>query len=226
VDFSNRDAQPSRRLNPASQIFEGEDSPKTSFGRTDMYAKRLTAAAAALLLALSIGCSQHRANTPSEKNAVADALKQAGYDKISIDEDRDKGVITLKGDIATQADKERAETIARESANNSVIANELLVTGADKGLAKEVAGDNDDAIKARFKEWVAANRLKKQHVSADVKNGVVTLTGDVDTEAQRTMFEKDIAKIEGVTEVVNKLEVKPRKNRNTSNPTMPGYVGK
>ena len=73
-----------------------------------MYAKRLTAAVAALLLALSIGCSQHRANTPSEKKAVADALTQAGYDKISISEDRDKGVITLKGDIPTQADKEKA----------------------------------------------------------------------------------------------------------------------
>ena len=78
---------------------------------------------------------------------------------------------------------------------------------------------------ARFKEWVAANRLKNQHVSADVKNGVLTLTGDVDTEAQRTMFEKDTAKIEGVTEVVNKLEVKARKNR-TANRNTNGYVGK
>src|SRR5438445_1090902 len=182
-----------------------------------MYAKRLTAAVAALLLALSIGCSQHRANTPSEKKAVADALTQAGYDKISISEDRDKGVITLKGDIPTQADKEKAEGIARQTASNSVIANELLVTGNDKGLAKEVSGDNDDAIKARFKEWVAANRLKNQHVSADVKNGVLTLTGDVDTEAQRTAFEKQIAKIDGVTEVVNKLEVKARKHSRTAN---------
>ena len=190
-----------------------------------MYAKRLTAALAAFLLILAIGCSQHRANTPSEKNVVADALKQAGYDKISVSEDRDKGVITLKGDIATQADKEKAESIARQSASNSVIANELLVTGADKGLAKEVSNDNDDAIKARFKEWVAANRLKSQHVSADVNNGVVTLTGSVDSEAQRTLFEKDIAKFEGVTEVVNKLEVKPRKNH-TANANANGYVGK
>jgi hyperosmotically inducible protein len=183
-----------------------------------MYAKKLTAAFAALLMIIAIGCSQHRANTPSEKKAVADALKSAGYDKINVDEDRDKGVITLKGDIASQADKEKAEAVARQTASNSVIANELLVTGNDKGTAKEVAGDNDDAIKAHFKEWVAANHLKNQHVSADVKNGVITLTGDVDTEAQRTSFEKDIAKIDGVSEVVNKLEVKARKRgRNNAN---------
>ena len=186
-----------------------------------MYAKRLTAAFAAVLLALSIGCSQHRASTPSEKQAVVDALKNAGYDKINVSEDRDKGVITLKGDIATQADKEKAEGVARETASNSVIANELLVTGADKGLAKEVSGDNDDAIKARFKEWVAANHLKNQHVSADVNNGVLTLTGNVDTEAQRTMFEKDTAKIEGVTEVVNKLEVKTRRHARTNTAPAP-----
>jgi hyperosmotically inducible protein len=183
-----------------------------------MFAKRLTVAVAAVALLIGAGCSQHRANTPSEKKAVVDALKNAGYDKINVDEDRDKGVITLKGDIASQADKEKAEGVARQTANNSVIANELLVTGADKGEAKEVSKDNDDAIKARFKEWVAANRMKNQHVSADVKNGVLTLTGDVDTEAQRTAFEKQTAKIEGVTEVVNKLEVKANKNRKNTAP--------
>ena len=187
-----------------------------------MYAKKMTAVVAGLLLALSIGCSQHRANTPSEKKAVVDALDQAGYKNISVSEDRDKGVITLKGDISTQADKERAEGIARNTANNSVIANELLVTGGDKSLAKEINKDNDDAIKAHFKEWEAANGVKNQHVTADVNNGVVTLTGDVDTEAQRTMFEKDVAKIDGVSEVVNKLEVKARKHgrvRNTATNT-------
>lgn len=183
-----------------------------------MFAKRLTVAVASLALLIGIGCSQHRANTPSEKKAVVDALKNAGYDKINVDEDRDKGVITLKGDIATQADKEKAEGIARETANNSVIANELLVTTPDKADAKEIAKDNDDAIKARFKEWVTANHMKNQHVSADVKNGVLTLTGDVDTAGQREMFEKDTAKIEGVTEVVNKLEVKaPRHSKATAN---------
>ena len=176
-----------------------------------MYAKRLTVAVASLALLIGAGCSQHRANTPSEKKAVVDALKNAGYDKINVDEDRDKGVITLKGDIATQADKEKAEGVARETANNSVIANELMVTGADKGLAKELNSDNDDAIKARFKEWVAANNMKNQHVTGDVKNGVLTLTGDVDTTGQREMFEKETAKIEGVSEVVNKLQVKSTK---------------
>ena len=176
-----------------------------------MYAKRLAAALAAFVLLLSIGCSQQRANTPSEKSTVAAALEQNGMKDIKVSEDRGKGVITLTGDVTNQADKERAEEIARSAANNSVIANEILVTGGDKDTAKEVNQDNDKAIEAHFKEWVAANHMKNQHVTGDAKNGVLTLTGDVDTAAQRDMFEKETAKIPGVTEVVNKLDVKGRR---------------
>jgi osmotically-inducible protein OsmY len=60
---------------------------------------------------------------------------------------------------------------------------------------------------------VAANNLKEQRIHADSKNGVLTLTGDVDNAQQRTKVEKDAAKIEGVTQVVNKLEVKGSKHR-------------
>src|SRR5512146_283909 len=52
----------------------------------------------AILLSLAAGCSQQRANTPAAKDQVEKALKLSGMDKINVDEDRDKGVITLKGD--------------------------------------------------------------------------------------------------------------------------------
>jgi hyperosmotically inducible protein len=173
-----------------------------------MRSTRLIAPIAALTLILAIGCGQQRANNPSVKNNVESALDQANLKNINVDEDRSKGVITLKGDVASQEDKARAEEIARQAAGNSVVANELLVTEGDKGKAKDVAGANDDAIESRFKEYVAANDLKNQHIKAEAKNGVVTLTGDVDNPQQRTAVEKDVAKIEGVTQVVNKIEVK------------------
>ncbi|MCU1284561.1 MAG: transport-associated protein [Acidobacteriales bacterium] len=178
-----------------------------------MRSTRLIAAIAALTMILAIGCGKSRANNPSVKNNVESALDQAGLKNINVDEDRSKGVVTLKGDVSTQEDKARAEEVARQAAGNSVVANELLVTENDKSKAKDVAGANDDAIEARFKEYVAANEMKNQHIKADAKNGVVTLTGDVDTPAQRTAVEKDVAKIEGVTQVVNKLEVKGHKHR-------------
>jgi hyperosmotically inducible periplasmic protein len=181
-----------------------------------MRATRLLAAIAALTLVLSVGCSQQRAGNPSVKDNVENSLKQAGMDRINVDEDRDKGVITIKGEVATQADKQRAEEVARQAAGNAVVANEILVTGADENRAEDVAGAKDDAIESSFKAYVEANKLDNQHIRADAENGVLTLNGDVDTAAQRMKVEKDAAKIDGVTQVVNKLEVKGAKNTRTN----------
>jgi hyperosmotically inducible protein len=169
---------------------------------------RLIAILAVVALIFTVGCSKQRANNPSVKDNVENSLKQAGFDKVNVDEDRDKGVITLKGDVATQADKQRAEETARLAAGNNVISNELLVTAGDEDRAEKVADKSDDAVKASFDAYVAANKLENQHIRSDAKNGVLTLTGDVDTEAQRTKIEADAAKLPGVTQVVNKLDVK------------------
>jgi hyperosmotically inducible protein len=172
---------------------------------------RLLAVMAAFALVLAVGCSKQRANNPSVKDNVENSLKQAGFDKINVDEDRDKGVVTLKGEVASADDKTRAEDTARAAAGNNIVANEILVTGEDKGQAKDVADKTDGAIEARWKEYVAANNLNDQHIRADAKNGVLTLKGDVDTADQRAQVEKDAAQIGGVTQVVNKLEVKANK---------------
>ena len=113
-----------------------------------------------------------------------------------------------KGDVATMADKQKADETARAAAGNAVISNELLVTAGDGDRAEKVADNSDDAIESSFKAYVAENKLEDQHVRADAENGVLTLTGDVDTEAQRSAVEKDAAKLPGVTQVVNKLDVK------------------
>jgi hyperosmotically inducible protein len=179
-----------------------------------MRANRYVVAIAALALMISVGCTQRRAANPSMKDNVENSLKQAGFDKVNVDEDRDKGVITIKGDVNSQADKQRAEEVARQAAGNSVVANEILVTGGNEDRAENVAGNKDDAIESNFKAYVEQSNLGNQHIRADAENGVLTLTGDVDTAAQRMKVEQDAAKIEGVTQVVNKLEVKGGKGRN------------
>src|SRR4051812_30154356 len=104
-----------------------------------MRSMRLMAATAALSMIFSVGCSQQRASNPSMKDGVENSLKQAGFKDVNVDEDRNKGVITLKGNVATQDEKNRAEAAAKSAAGNDVIANELLVTGGDKDQAKDVA---------------------------------------------------------------------------------------
>jgi hyperosmotically inducible protein len=176
-----------------------------------MRATKILVAILAVAMLFALGCAQQRAASPSMKDSVENSLEQAGFKDVNVDEDRDKGVITLKGEVATDADKTRAEDVARQAAGNSIIANQLLVTGADEGKAEDVAEKTDDAIEAAFKAYVEKNNLNNQYIRADAEKGVLTLSGDVDTAAQRSKVEKDAAKLDGVTQVVNKLEVKGAK---------------
>jgi hyperosmotically inducible protein len=163
----------------------------------------------ALILALAVGCSQNRANQPSVKENVERSLDSANLKDVNVDEDRDKGVVTVKGEVKSEADKAQAEEIAKASAGNMIIANEISVRPEGmEGEAKSIEGDLDSGIKSNLEAAFTANKLDNEHINIDVNNGVVKLKGDVETEAQRKMAEKVAAKVPNVTQVVNELEVK------------------
>jgi hyperosmotically inducible periplasmic protein len=169
---------------------------------------------ALLVIGVTVGCSQQRANAPAVKDNVENALKQGGLNNINVDEDRDKGVITLKGDVQSEDQKKQAESLAQNAAPGRVVANELALRPAGmEDTARKVESNTDDAIKDHFKAVVAANHWENQHIRSEVKNGVLTLKGDVDTPQQRSAVEKTAAAIPGVQQVVNELDVKGAKNR-------------
>lgn len=162
------------------------------------------------MVAGTVACSKQE--KPSVKDAVVQSLKGGGYDNVNVDEDRDKGVVTLKGDVKSADDKARAGELAQQAAPGRVVANELAVKPEGmEGMAKDVQSNTDDAIKSHWNATVAANKWENQHINADVKNGVLTLKGDVDTAAQRAAAEKAGAAIPGVQQVVNELTVKGKK---------------
>jgi len=165
-----------------------------------------------LALTMMIGCSQNRASTPSSKENVERALDQNSLKDVKVDEDRDKGVITLKGEVKSDAAKAQAEDLAKANANGMIVANEIAVRpeGAE-GDAKKIAGNVDDGIENNLKAAFTANHLDNQHIGVRVKEGVVTLTGDVDTMDERAMAEKAAAATPNVTQVVNELKVKGKK---------------
>jgi hyperosmotically inducible periplasmic protein len=170
--------------------------------------------AAILMIAVAVGCSKQSANPRAMKDQVQQTLKQNGMDKINVDEDKDKGVITLKGDVKSEDEKMKASTLAQRAAPGRVIANELALRpeGMERE-AKKIESNTDDAIENYWKAAVAANKWENQHIRADAKNGVLTLKGDVDTPAQRAQAEKVAAGLPGVQQVVNELEVKGRKGQ-------------
>jgi osmotically-inducible protein OsmY len=163
-----------------------------------------------LMAAILIGCSSTR-KSPDVSDNIRKSLDQAGLKDVTVSQDRDKGVVTLGGHVARDEDKTEAETLAKSDAAGQVVANQIAVVPPnDKSEAKTVNSDLDKGIEKNLDAALVQNHLKKD-VKYDVKNGVVTLTGDVNSEAKRGQAEKVAGSVPNVQQVVNELEVKHRK---------------
>jgi hyperosmotically inducible protein len=124
--------------------------------------------------------------------------------------------VTLTGDVKTQEDKDKAEDVAKSAASGFVVSNEIGVRPEGvEGDARKIDSNIDSAIEKDFKAVIIANRLEKQHIRFDAKNGVLTLKGDVDTPGQRQQVEKLAASVPNVQQVVNELDVKGAKRRSS-----------
>jgi hyperosmotically inducible periplasmic protein len=173
--------------------------------------RALAPAMLAAALVLSAGCGQQQAKAPDVRDNLKQGLEQAGLKDVSVSQDRDKGIVTLTGTVTNDADKSQAESIARAAAAGQVIANQISVRPpGEESIAKEVQSDTDKAIEKNVD--AALTKHKWNHdVSYNVKQGVVTLKGKVNSQSQRTMVEKVVAATPNVTQVVNEIEVKNQK---------------
>jgi hyperosmotically inducible protein len=181
--------------------------------------KSISFAIVLLTLAFAVACSQQKANTPDAKPAVENALKNAGYNNINVSEDRDKGVMTLTGDVQSDQDKTKAEQVAKDAGSGYVIANEIGVRPqGNESAAKSVDKHTDDGIEDQMKAAIAAHKWENQHIRIDAKNGVLTLKGDVDTSRQRDQVNNVAKNIPGVQQVVNELQVKGEKQSAAKHP--------
>ncbi len=170
-----------------------------------------------MTVGLSVACSNSK-KAGINGDQVKSQLQQAGLNDVKVHVDNDKKVVRLDGNVQTDEQKDQAEQIAKQAAPAYVVSNEIGVRPENaSGQAGKVDSNLDDAIKSDWKALEAKNNWGNQHINADVKNGVLTLKGDVDTPAQRTQIEKAAAQIPNVTQVVNELDVKSAKHNKKSN---------
>jgi len=165
------------------------------------------------LLAVGIlaGCSQTAAKSPDVSDSIRKSLDQAGFKDVTVSQDRDKGIVTLGGQVASENDKSQAESLAKSLAGAQVVADQIAVipVGAEKE-AKAVNSDLDQGIEKNLDAALIQNKLHKS-VKYEVKNGVVTLNGEVNSENKRSRAEKVATGVPNVTQVVNNLQVKNQK---------------
>jgi len=166
---------------------------------------------AALLVGVLAGCSTTSTQAADVSSSIRTSLDQAGLKDVSIDQDRDKGVVTLGGHVAGESDKSRAESIAKSRAGVQVVANQIAVVPPGiESEAKKVNSDLDKGIESNLDAALIKDGLHDD-VKYAIKNKVVTLTGDVDSQAKRARAERVASSVPNVEQVVNELQVRKQK---------------
>src|ERR1700730_8693945 len=116
-----------------------------------------------------------------------------------------KGVVTLAGFVKSYTDKYEAEAAAKRVAGVAGLANDLEVRmpSVDERPDPEIARDAVSAIKSQLP-------ISSERIKVVVKNGWVTLEGQVEWQYQKSTAENAVRRIKGVKGVSNLIVLKPR----------------
>jgi hyperosmotically inducible protein len=161
------------------------------------------------------GCSAGSTRAANVADSIRSSLDKAGFKDVSASQDRDKGVVTLTGHVGADADKAQAESIAKSIAPDEVISNQIAVLPAgSESEAKKMNSDLDKGIESNL-DAALINANLHNSVKYSVKNHVVTLTGNVNSQTTRTQAETIASTVPNVRQVVNELQVKAQKATST-----------
>lgn len=139
--------------------------------------------------------------------------------------DTNNGVVTLRGEVRSLAEKELAGRYAREVEGVIRVDNQLVVKGEerrerkaldyrDEGTRGTAPGDRalnragDAALAGRVKAALAAHRgTSAFRTNVDAMNGKVVLYGTARSAAEKEQAEKVVRGVEGVRFVDNRIEI-------------------
>jgi osmotically-inducible protein OsmY len=119
------------------------------------------------------------------------------------------GVVTLTGFAKSFSDKYEAEAAAKRVAGVVAVANdiEVRIPSVDARPDPEIARDAASAIKSQLP-------ISSEKIKAIVKNGWITLEGEVEWQYQRFTAENAVRRIKGVRGVINTIKLKPHTEPN------------
>jgi hyperosmotically inducible periplasmic protein len=171
---------------------------------------RIVIPTAILVLGLLAGCST-TPKAPAVTVKIRKSLEQAGLRDVSVTQDREKGVVTLGGHVSTDADKANANQIAQSIAPDEVVANQVAVLPpSDSAPAKAIYADLDKGIDNNLDAALISGGYKNS-IGHSAKNGVVTLTGTVDTASQRNQLDTIAQGVPNTRQVVNEIQTRHQK---------------
>ena len=125
------------------------------------------------------------------------------------------GVVTLKGEAATQAQKELTTEYAKDVAGVKDVSNEMTVSSAPVKVAETMGENIDDAsITAQVKATLLSHRSTGVlRTKVATKDGVVTLMGQARNAAEKDLVTKLVGDVNGVKSVVNNMTIEASKTK-------------
>jgi osmotically-inducible protein OsmY len=146
-----------------------------------------------------------RSNAEIEEDVKAELEWNPDLDATDIAVSVKNGVVTLAGFVKSYTDKYEAEAAAKRVAGVVAVANDLEVRmpSVDERPDPDIARDAAAAIKSQLP-------ISSENIKIIVKNGWVTLEGEIEWQYQRQTAENIVRRIKGVKGVSNTILLKPR----------------
>jgi hyperosmotically inducible protein len=139
---------------------------------------------------------------PQIRKEVEAALLAADLREVTVDVK--DGVVTLGG----RAPDDTAVARAKERAGTILGVRSVVIEIRVEGPATQLPADEDGTVTARLKFALLADpRLAGSQITPSVRSGVATLTGTAPTEPAKAAAGEIAQRIEGVTSVVNQIQV-------------------
>ena len=112
--------------------------------------------------------------------------------------------------------KGKRNGIAKSMSAGQVVSDEIAVLPpGEQSEARAINSDLDKGIEKNLDAALIQAGMQKS-VSYDVKNGVITLTGNVSSQSMRTSVQNVAAAVPNVHQVVNEVQVKDQKATSTN----------
>ena len=146
-----------------------------------------------------------RSDSEIEKNVKAELEWDPDLDATDIAVSVKNGVVTLTGFVKSYTDRYEAETAAKRVAGVVAVANDIEVRmpSVDERPDPDIAREAAQAVKSQLP-------ISSENIKIIVKNGWVTLEGEVEWQYQRQTAENVVRRIKGVKGVSNTILLKPR----------------
>jgi len=118
------------------------------------------------------------------------------------------GIVTLRGEAATQAQKELTTEYARDIKGVKDVNNEMIVKKTNQQKRTVGVKIDDASITAQVKiSLLNHHSTSAIHTSVTTKKGVVAVSGKAANQAEKDLVSKLVADINGVKRVSNQMTI-------------------